>query len=104
MNTLALSQIYINRAYALLASVCAVSVFLYAVFLLLAVTHAAGQTTALRQVQKLSVEVSDMEMRYLMATKDISPDKALALGFVAPNRSEVSVVSATAGSLSLSLR
>jgi hypothetical protein len=102
MKIASLSQIYINRAIALLAGVCALSVFLYATFLLLTVTHAASQTAIESQIQGLSAQVGDMETQYLVATKGITPDKALALGFTTPT--DVSTVFATAGALSLSLR
>ena len=102
MNTITLSQHYSARAATILGGVCALSVFLYATFLLLTVTHAAGRTALERQINTIASEVSDMETQYLVATKDITPDKALALGFTQP--SQVSTVFATAGALSLSLR
>ena len=101
MNTLALSQLYIHRAIALFAGVCALSVFFYATFLLLTVTHAAGQTAVERQIQKLSLQVSDMETQYLLATRDITPERAVTLGFVAPTQGAVATVFVSAGSLSL---
>ena len=101
-SAIALTQVYTNRALALLSLLLGLSVFLYATFLLLTVTHAAGQTALQRQIESISSDVSDMETQYLLATRGITPDKALALGFTTP--AHVSTVFATAGSLSLSLR
>lgn len=104
MNTLTLAQtqVYTSRVATALVGMCALSVFLYAAFLLLTVSHAASQTALERQIRTLAASVGDMETRYLVATKDITPQKALALGFTTP--SAVSTVFATAGTLSLSLR
>ena len=104
MNTLTLTQahLYTSRAATVLVGVCALSVFLYATFLLLTVSHAASQTAIERQIRALAADVGDMETRYLVATRDITPQKALALGFIAPEH--VSTVFATAGAFSLSLR
>jgi len=102
-QTLALTHLYTARAIALLGGVCALSVFFYATFLLLTVTHAAGQTAIERQINALAAHVSDMETQYLVATKDITPDKALAMGFVSPNQKQISTV-ASAEPLTLTLR
>lgn len=60
------------------------SVFLYGALLLGAVAHAAGATKAERQVRDLDQKVSKLEASYLNATKALSPERAKALGFVAP--------------------
>jgi len=67
---------------ALLAGALAIAVFLYGALLLGAVAHATGRTAAEREVQRLSVEVSSLENIYLTETKELSPERAAALGFV----------------------
>ena len=104
MNTVALTQLYVNRAITLLVGVCALSVFFYATFLLLTVSHAASQTATERQIQKLASQVNNMETQYLVATKNITPERALVLGFVAPSQNQISTVFASEGASVLSLR
>ena len=82
MHALTLYNAYIGRIVALLAGTLAIAVFLYGAFLLGAVAHATGRTAAEREVQRLSVEVSSLENIYLTETKELSPERAAALGFV----------------------
>ena len=84
MRLITLYRAYAGRLVAVLAGVVALSVFLYGLFLLGAVAHAAGLTAAERQVRELSATVSVLEGAYLDATKALSPERAQALGFVSP--------------------
>jgi len=102
MKTLALYNQYSRSAFALLACVCAVSVFLYGVFLLEAVGHTAGRARAGHAVSQLKSKLSDVESQYLVATQAITPARAQALGFVAPKT--VTTVYATDSSHVLTLR
>ena len=86
-------QQYLPRVAALLATLCAVCALLYGVFLLEAVAHAAARQNAERKISSLTIEVSDLQARYLASTEDITPDSATALGFVAPK--DISTVAAT---------
>ena len=105
MKTLALAHAhthhYVNRLAFVLACVCAVSVLLYGVFLLEAVAHAAAKTTAQRQLQQVSAELSDLEAQYLSYSQGLTKEKAIQLGFVMPK--EVTTVFATAAVGALSL-
>ena len=92
---------HLTRAMALLAGVTALAVFLYGIFLLEAVGNTAERSNAERQVHSLTSKVSQLEQQYLIKTKEITPERALALGFVRPT--EVTTVVATAGVGSLSL-
>ena len=105
MNTrvirLELYHAYLTRTAAVCAGLCALSVFLYGAFLLLAVSHAAARTQAMRGVAAIAQQVSSMEMRYLQATKELTPDRAVALGFVAPTETKTVFATAAAHALSL---
>jgi hypothetical protein len=85
MYSMTLYNTYVGRIVAFLAGVTAVAVFLYGAFLLGAVAHATSRTAAEREVQRLSSEVSALEGVYLTETKALSPDRAAAIGFVAPS-------------------
>lgn len=105
--TLALADIqryrlYLARAAAAFAGLCAASVFLYGAFLLLAVEHAAALTDAQGKIQDMSAQVSDLEARYLAAEKALTPERATELGFTAPK--EVTTVYASGPARTLSLR
>jgi hypothetical protein len=84
MKALALYHHYSRSAFALLAFVCAASVFLYGVFLLEAVAHTAARARAAEAVTELKSKLSDVESQYLVATQAITPARAQALGFVPP--------------------
>jgi hypothetical protein len=77
-------QPLLPRVAALLSIICAVCALLYGIFLLETVAHAASRDTAQNQMQALSEQVSAMEAQYLSATQALTPDRAAALGFVAP--------------------
>lgn len=84
INPIALYHLYVRRAVAALVAVIVVSTFLYAFFLLEAVSHAASQASARREIAELSSEVGKLQSQYLSATRALTPDLARSLGFVAP--------------------
>ncbi len=92
---------YLTRTIALLGMCCTLSVFLYGIFLLMAVTHTASRTAAERQINKISAHLGDIEMAYLTQQKALTPERAAELGFVKPQ--SVSTVFASAGSKTLTL-
>ena len=77
-------QPYVSRAMALLAVTITVSAFLYGVFLLEAVAHAASSTTAQAEVQTINGQLGTLEAQYLTLTQSLTPQKAANLGFVTP--------------------
>jgi hypothetical protein len=93
---------YLKRAMAALAAVVALSIFLYGIFLLEAVGNTAKRAALERDVRALSSKVSGLEQAYLSATREMTLERAKAMGFVVP--SEITTVYATRGSHSLSLR
>ena len=95
---------YLTRTIAFEAGVCALSVFLYGAFLLLAVAHTASRTTAERQMGDIVAEVTSLETQYLDATKSITPVRADELGFVTPTKETINTVYATAALPTFSLR
>jgi hypothetical protein len=95
-------QLYLSRSIAALVSVCALSVFLYVVFLMLAVQHTAARTSAQREVDALTVHLSGLETQYLAKTKELTPARAAELGFVQPHL--VSAVFADTNARTLSFR
>jgi len=92
---------YTKRIAALCAAGIAVSAFLYGTFLLIAVEHAATRSKVESQITMLSGEVSSLQIQYLSAMQSITPDRGLALGFVAPDASNVAYADASAPTLSL---
>ena len=83
-------QAYLPRVAAVLAVICALSAFLYGIFLLEAVAQAGARTTAERHVRELSSDLSQLEAQYLASTQTLTPERAQALGYVSPK--EVSTV------------
>jgi hypothetical protein len=79
-------QLYLSRTIALLAGICVLSIFLYLVFLMLAVEHTAKRSSLQDSVATLTVEVSSLEAQYLKSVKSLSPEHAAALGFVMPDK------------------
>ncbi len=100
LNPLALYHLYVRRAVAILVALIVVCAFLYGFFLLEAVSHAANQAQARREVATLSSKVGKLQSQYLTATKALTPERARALGFVAP--AQVATVYANTPGLSLS--
>jgi hypothetical protein len=84
LTPLAFYHLYVRRAVAALVAVIAISAFLYGFFLLEAVSHAASQAEARREVAALSAKVGTLQSQYLTATKAITPERARTLGFVEP--------------------
>ncbi|HEY5383552.1 MAG TPA: hypothetical protein VIJ88_03300 [Candidatus Paceibacterota bacterium] len=97
-------QPYLSRTAALLAVVLAVSVFLYSVFLLEAVAHAASKTTAERQLESLNEQLSSLDGQYLVLTEALTPQKAVVLGFVTPTAITSIYAKGESGSLSFQSR
>lgn len=84
MHALALYNRYSRSAFALLAFVCAASVFLYGTFLLLAVGHTASRAHAAQSVKEIKSQLSRLESQYLDATQELTPAYAASLGYVRP--------------------
>jgi len=99
MHLITFYHAYVSRTVAVLAGITTLAVFLYGALLLGAVAHAAGRTAAEREVKALASSVSALEGQYLSQTKAISPERAAAMGFVAPV--SIATVFAAAGSLTL---
>lgn len=94
---------WVRRIVAALVALIVVCAFLYGFFLLEAVSHAAAQAQARRDIAELSGKVGELQARYLDATKALTPERAQALGFVTPQH--VATVYATEESgLSLNAR
>lgn len=99
MHAITIYNTYFSRFIALLAGIAGIAVFLYGALLLGAVSHTAARTYAEREVRTVSVAVSSMENEFLTKTKSLSPERAAAMGFVAP--ASAATVYAGAGSLTL---
>lgn len=84
MQALTLYTRYARTAFAVLAFVCAASVFLYGTFLLLAVGHTASRANTADAVQELRGKLSSLEGQYLAATERLTPQYAAELGYVRP--------------------
>ena len=82
--TIAMWNVRLQRLTVLLCGVCALAVFCYAAFLLMAVAHAARITGAEQHIATLKTDVSKLQSEYLAATKALTPERAAALGFVVP--------------------
>ena len=93
-------QPYVPRVAVLLVLICAVSAFLYGVFLLEAVGQTASRTSAERQIHDLSGQLGVLEGQYLAATKELTPERAEALGYVTPAQVSTVIVNGNASSLS----
>jgi hypothetical protein len=84
MHILTIYHLYAGRITAALLGTVLMSVLVYGMLLLGAVSHAAGRTAAEREVRALNATVAELESRYLVATKSLSPERAAAMGFVTP--------------------
>ncbi|MDB5225366.1 MAG: hypothetical protein JWL87_318 [Candidatus Adlerbacteria bacterium] len=100
INPLTLYRLYVRRVVAALGAAIAVCAFMYGFFLLEAVSHAASQAQARREVGQLSSKVGKLQAQYLAATKALTPERARAMGFVEP--AHVATVYADAHALTLS--
>lgn len=85
-----------RRLSGLLACVCAVAVFLYGVFLLMAVSHAAQLSGIDRNIQMLTAQLSAEENTYLSEAQSLGPAAASAMGLIKP--AAVSIVYTSAAS------
>lgn len=101
LHKLPLYNLYLTRVAATLAIFCTVSVFLYGIFLLMAVTHTASRSAAERQITSISAHLGDIEAQYLSEQQTLTPKRAQELGFVKPLA--VSTVYATANTHTLTL-
>ncbi len=84
ITPLGLYHLYVRRAVAGLVALIVVCAFMYGFFLLEAVSHAANHAEARREIASLSSKVGGLQSQYLSATKALTPERARALGFVAP--------------------
>ncbi len=103
LNAIAITYTpHLSRATAIFGAVIALSLFLYGFFLLEAVAHTASRTQAQRKIESLTSSLSTLEQKYLSRTKDMTLDRAYALGFVTPE--SVSTVYASGPARTLTLR
>jgi hypothetical protein len=84
MKPLALYNKYSTRIIAGLAALCALSVFMYGAFLLMAVAHAAELKVIEEELMVLESEASQLQSQYIVKTKALTIEHARALGFVEP--------------------
>lgn len=91
-------QHYFPRVAASLGGLCALAIFLYGVFLLLAVMHTAARTSVEREITATVAMLGDLEAQYLAGTKKLTPERAAELGMVVPQSVSV-VFTAGAGAL-----
>lgn len=91
---------YLTRVGAVCAVVIAISALLYGVFLLEAVAHTAKRTSVGREVRELTSKIGMLQAQSLALTRQLTPEHAGELGFIAPN--DVSTVFATEASRGLS--
>jgi hypothetical protein len=101
VNVIALYTMYSRSAFALLAFICAASVFFYGTFLLLAVGHTASRAHAATTVKELKGKLSVLEGHYLDSTQSLTPQYAASLGYVHP--AEVATVYASTPTESLTI-
>lgn len=92
---------YLSRSAAILGALCTLSVFLYGIFLLMAVAHTAARSEAQRQINSISAHLGDMEMQYLSQQRTFTPERAQELGYVEPK--SVSTVSDSAALKTLTI-
>lgn len=99
MKFLALYNAYATRTLAILATVCVCSVFAYGTFLLMAVAHAASLARVQDESNAIESRVSQLQARYLADSKNLTLERAYALGYVRP----IAEVSVAADEVGLSL-
>ena len=90
---------YVSRTAAILAMLCALSVFLYGIFLLMAVEHTAARATAERKVDTIVAKLGNLETQYFSQQKTLTPQYAASLGFV--KSKNISTVYAAATELTI---
>ena len=81
-----------------MGGLCALAIFLYGVFLLLAVMHTAARTSLEKEITATVAMLGDLEAEYLAETKKLTPERAVELGMVVPQTVSV-VFTAGAGAL-----
>lgn len=101
MKTIAVYNTYVARSAALLAAFCTLSVFLYGIFLLMAVAHTAARTAAERKINTITANLGNIEMQYLTQQRSLTPELAQELGFEKPQ--VVSTVFSTARTNTLTI-
>ncbi len=84
MRAFAIYSLWVRRLSGMLACMCAVAVFLYGVFLLMAVSHAARLSGIDRQIQTVTAQLSTEESVYLSQTESLDPAAAAAMGLTKP--------------------
>ena len=94
-------EIYAKRLGAFFVAVIALSALLYGIFLLIAVERTSTRTSAENQAASLGSSLGLLQSQYLADTANITPEQALALGFVVPPAGAVVYASAATGALSL---
>ena len=77
-------DMYLSRIAATLSALFALSIFLYGTFLLMAVAHTAARTDIQQKMSAITSHVSQLETQYLAASKSLTLERAVALGFVVP--------------------
>lgn len=92
----------LKKIFVLLAVVVALSVVVYGIFLLEAVGNTADRARAEREIRALTSRVSNLEQTYLSKTREMTLERALEMGLVAPT--SVSTIYASKNSPALSLR
>lgn len=100
ITPLALYHLYVRRAVASLVAFIVVCAFMYGFFLLEAVSHAANHAEARREITSISSKVGGLQSQYLSATKALTPERARALGFVAPVHTATVYADVTTAALS----
>lgn len=85
------------RIAAFFAGLIALSLFCYAVFLLLAVERTAGRAKDETSIQSVSAQLGTLESQYLARTQTLTPQLAANLGYVAPSDKEIVYVQPQSG-------
>lgn len=102
MSTIAAAyQDHLTKIITALAGIVVVALFLYGFFLLEAVVYTASRSDAGQEIRTLTSHLADLESQYLLLTKDMTRERAAALGFVPPEN--VTTVFKTASTHALSL-
>jgi hypothetical protein len=91
---------YLVRLGVVLAIVTAIAALLYGIFLLEAVAETAKRTVLEREVRALTVKLGGLQAQSLKLTKELTAERARALGFTDPTH--VSTVFATEATRNLS--
>jgi hypothetical protein len=101
MYSLTHYQLHLSRALTTLGVVSALCVFLYGIFLLMAVSHTASRAEAQRTIDAISAHVSELESQYLSEQRTLTPEYAQTLGFVEPTHRTVVYAHTTEGAITI---